>query len=226
MTVSEKRLTVLWDIDGTLMLTGGAGIHALRLTVQRLFGVSQYPELDYHGRTDYAIVRELFEKLELPFDRHFHDFRRQYHLQLAESLRTNRGGLLPGVSELLRQMREDARYSLGLLTGNSREAAGLKLAAYDVAHYFDYGGYGDHHLKRDDVARDARLAAFTNLGHEFHPEQVVVIGDTPADISCARAIGARVIAVATGSTSLEQLQDCRPDLAVRTLQEVDVASLL
>ena len=223
---TDKKLTVLWDIDGTLMLTDGAGIHALRVTVQRLFGVTEYPELEYHGRTDFAIVQDLFARLDLPFDRHFHDFRRHYHVQLAESLRTNRGSLLPGVPELLQEMRGDARFSLGLLTGNSREAAGLKLAAYDVAHYFDYGGYGDHHLRRDDVARDARQAALASLGPDFQPEQVVVIGDTPADISCARAIGARVVAVATGSTPLEDLKVHRPDFAVGTLRELDLSRLL
>lgn len=226
MATNQPKLAVLWDIDGTLMLTGGAGIHALRRTVERLFGVTEYPELEYHGRTDFAIVQELFERLELPFDRHFRDFRRHYHVQLAESLRTNRGSLLPGVPELLREMSGDPRFSLGLLTGNSREAAGLKLAAYDVAHFFEYGGYGDHHAQRADVAREAQLAAAASLGRDYHPEQLVVIGDTPADVSCARAIGARVIAVATGSTSLEELEACRPDRAVRTLRELDLSGLL
>lgn len=225
MAENEPKLTVLWDIDGTLMLTGGAGIHALRRTVKQLFGVDEYPQLEYHGRTDYAIVRELFERLELPFERHFRDFRRHYHLHLAESLQTSRGSLLPGVPELLRTMREDPRFSLGLLTGNSREAAGLKLAAYGVAHFFDYGGYGDHHLQRADVAREAQLAAAASLGRDYHPEQIVVIGDTPADIRCARAIGARVVAVATGGISLADLEAERPDRAVRSLLELDLTQL-
>lgn len=225
MKGDTHKLTVLWDIDGTLMLTGGAGITAMRLTLQRLLGVTDYPELEYHGRTDMAIVRDLFSKLDLPFEKHFRAFRQLYHVQLASCLKESRGGLLPGVPDLLRLMLEDQRCALGLLTGNAREAAQLKLAAYGVEHFFEFGGYGDHHLDRDDVAREAQAAAAGKLGPEFHPGRVVVIGDTPADVRCGRAIGARVVAVATGGCSLERLAESKPDFLVSSLTELSLDQL-
>lgn len=225
MAGESQKLTVLWDIDGTLMLTGGAGITAMKQTLHRLLGVTDYPELEYHGRTDYAIVRDLFSKLDLPFEKHFRAFRQLYHVQLASCLKESKGGLLPGVPDLLRVMLEDQRCSLGLLTGNAREAAQLKLAAYGVEHFFEFGGYGDHHLERDDVAREAKAAAAEKLGLEFHPERVVVIGDTPADVKCGRAIGARVVAVATGGCSLERLAESKPDFLVSNLAELSLDQL-
>lgn len=225
MRPRDKKITVLFDIDGTLMLTGGAGIAAMKRSVERLFGMRDYPELDYHGRTDFAIARDLFAQIGISFEQHFHAFRRDYHLQLQEELSRRSGYLLPGVFELLVQLTNDERFSIGLLTGNAREAAGLKLTTYGIQNFFDYGGYGDFHDSRDDVAREARSAAASRLGATYCPLRTLVIGDTPADIRCARAIGAVAIAVATGGSDCQTLKASAPDLVCSTLLELRPAAL-
>jgi len=100
---------------------------------------------------------------------------------------------------------------LGLLTGNFREAAYLKLQQYGLHHYFDFGGFGDLHTGRNEVAREALRRVHSRLGIDFDPGDIWVIGDTPADVECARAIGANAIAVATGIYTVEELAASHPD---------------
>ena len=110
--------------------------------------------------------------------------------------------------------------AVGLLTGNVAEGARVKLEYYGLAHYFAFGAFGDDHLNRDDVARDALAAARTHVSPDVSPEQVWVIGDTPLDIECARAIGAHVLAVATGVHTAAELAAERPDLLLGDLSDV------
>src|SRR5262249_3669921 len=109
--------------------------------------------------------------------------------------------------------------ALGLLTGNIRAGARLKLGHYDLYHHFAFGGFGDQHWQRDDVAREALAAVGQHLGCAVDPRQVWVIGDTPLDIACGRAIGARVAAVATGWHSHAQLAAAQPDLLLNDLAD-------
>lgn len=221
----EKYATVLFDIDGTLLLTGGAGLTAIRRTMIQLFDVSELPEMKVHGRTDYSIVRDLFQLLELPFEQHFSSFRRHYHHHLAEVLEQRGGYVLPGVTSLLHALDQDDRFSVGLLTGNARRAADLKLSSYGIAHYFRYGGFGDYHASRSDVAREAAANAEAELGRRFASDRMIVIGDTTEDVSCARAINAVSLAVATGGTTRDELKAVCASATVDTLAEVSPQSL-
>lgn len=211
-----KTIPVLFDIDGTLLLTGNAGMLGIERALFQMFAVKEVPDVALHGRTDYAIIQELFAALELS-PTAYRPFVACYHLHLREALHERVGQVLPGVIELLMQLQNDERFELALLTGNSREAADLKLKHYDLDHYFETGGFGGWHADRDDVARQCWQAVRQQWGHTLQPERSVVVGDTPADIRCARAIGAKVIAVATGNVSVNELQANSPDLAVESL---------
>lgn len=204
----------LFDIDGTLLNTGGAGQAAMEDAFSVEFGTSRAVEgLLTAGRTDRAIAIDLFrfhgfEYEDLSAARFYDAYLRRLPFHLAE-----RGGqVLPGVEQLLLSLSERDDVVLGLLTGNFREGARLKLGHFNLHHHFDFGGYGDSHLDRDDVAREALAEVQRRFNGNFDAEKLWVIGDTPADVRCGRAIGARVIAVSTGLFSPEQLHATEPDV--------------
>jgi phosphoglycolate phosphatase-like HAD superfamily hydrolase len=211
---------LLWDIDGTLLSSGGAGKAAIEGALCQEFGVSIRGQVPYSGRTDRAICRDLLELHEL--EDSTENWRRLvagYLKRLPSALASHRGAVLPGVAALLEQLRARGRAALGLLTGNLREGARLKLGHYGLFEHFAFGGFGDHHLDRDEVAREALEAARAHLNGSVHLERTWVIGDTPLDVRCARAIGARVAAVATGWHSLAELEAARPDLLLPDLSD-------
>lgn len=204
---------LLFDIDGTLLSSGGAGQAAMEAALRREF-LPELPEVDIPtaGRTDRAICTDLFERFGLSsLPDLWERFRAAYYQELPKQLSQRTGMVLPGVRELLMQLalREDVL--VGLLTGNFQEGARLKLSHHDLHHHFRCGGYGDHHLDRDDVAREA-WAAVREIFPEANLERTWVIGDTPADIRCARAIGARVFAVGTGIFDHSELSTHAPDV--------------
>lgn len=206
----------LFDIDGTLIHTRGAGLAALRGGLREAFAIEEPTDrVAVHGRTDRGITRDLFRFHgidDLP--EHWERFRAAYLRVLPASLAARAGTVLPGIAELLPLLaaREDVR--LGLLTGNTRQGARIKLAHYRLDHYFDFGAFGDEHLERDDVAREALEATRTRLKGLVDLSRVWVIGDTPTDVSCGRAIGARTLAVATGNHRADELLAAGPDRLV------------
>jgi phosphoglycolate phosphatase-like HAD superfamily hydrolase len=125
----------------------------------------------------------------------------------------------PGVPALLDALAADARLAVGLLTGNIREGARLKLGHFDLFHHFAFGGFGDEHFERDDVAREALAAIRVHVNRHHQADRVWVIGDTPLDVKCARAIGARAVAVATGWHSAAELEATVPDLLLNDLSD-------
>lgn len=213
----------LFDIDGTLVSTSGAGKAALETALQITFGLTELRgTVDYSGRTDLAITCDLLRMHELPDDpatrRRLHEaYLQQLPLQLARKT----GRVLPGIADLLERLGAHGDVRLGLLTGNLNEGAKVKLGHFDLMKYFPFGGFGDDHLHRDDVARAALQATRRYLQTEIEPEQVWVIGDTPLDVQCARAIGARVLAVATGMHPVAELEATRPDLLLRDLAQAE-----
>lgn len=204
---------LLFDIDGTLLNTGGAGQAAMETVFRREF-LPTLPAVDIPtaGRTDRAICTDLFRHFGLnPRLEDWDRFHTSYCAELPQSLKRRTGLVLPGVKELLAAIAGRDDVLIGLLTGNFREGARIKLEHYELHHHFRCGGYGDHHHDRDEVAREA-----WNAVREIHPyadiERTWVLGDTPSDIRCARAIGAKVMAVATGMFSVEELAVHRPDV--------------
>jgi phosphoglycolate phosphatase-like HAD superfamily hydrolase len=212
---------VLFDIDGTLIASGGAGKAAMEAALRSEFGITELTDgVPYSGRTDRAIGLELLELhgLEAVPD-NWHRLRSAYLKHLPASLARHHGQVLPGIIALLDHLTTRAAVAVGLLTGNIREGARLKLGHYRLDHHFAFGGFGDEYLDRDDVAREALAAGRQHLGTARLPGQVWVVGDTPLDIRCARAIGARVAAVATGWHPVEELAAVNPDLLLPDLAD-------
>ena len=207
------KYVCLFDIDGTLLRTGGAGQRAMERALTDVFGVPDpYEDIPAAGRTDRAITADLFAHHELsPTEPEWQQFQSVYFGHLQTTLRDLEGMILPGIETLLDRLSTRRDVTLGLLTGNFREAARLKLEHHAIDHHFAFGGYGDQHHDRDDVARVAWSEACRHLGRDIDPSAVCVIGDTPSDVKCARAIGARAIAVATGMFSAEELIRSQPD---------------
>jgi phosphoglycolate phosphatase len=217
----------LFDIDGTLVNTGGAGRIAMAAAFEAIYGVCDKVEgVQFSGRTDRVIARDLavahgFEDDEAIWRR----FRGEYLERLPDALRVSAGRLLPGVEALLDELSDHDDAHLGLLTGNVEEGARLKLSYYGVWDRFPFGGFGDEFFERNDVAGSAFAKAEKRVGRTVDPRQVWVIGDTPLDVACARAIGANAVAVATGFYNADALAECRPDLLVEDLSQFTTASL-
>lgn len=202
----------LFDIDGTLLSSGGAGKAAIEAALTEEFQVSLRGQVPYSGRTDRAIARDLFRLHNVEEnDCNWRTLLNGYLTRLPACLSAHAGKVLPGVSALLERLRQSGT-SIGLLTGNVRDGARLKLSHYKLFDYFSFGGYGDHHLDRDDVARESLTAVRQHLNGSVSLEQIWVIGDTPLDVRCARAIGVRVAAVATGWHTAEELLAAKPDV--------------
>ena len=217
------KTVCLFDIDGTLLNSGGAGQDAMEKALAKVFSVGgPYQDIRAAGRTDFAITSDLFVHHGLLVDEALRSrFLTEYCEQLPASLTAMNGAVLPGVPELLQRLDDRDDVALGLLTGNFEVGAQLKLQHYALDHYFQFGGYGDDHHDRDDVARLAHTAACTFLNASVEADRVWVIGDTPSDVKCGRAIGARVLAVATGIFSQEELRASRPDCLFEDLSDVD-----
>jgi phosphoglycolate phosphatase len=215
----------LFDIDGTLLNSGGAGKIAIETALVEDFGVTLRTQVTYSGRTDRAIARDLLrfhDIAETP--EHGQRLVEGYLRRLPAALARHNGHVLPGIAALLDVLARREDVAVGLLTGNIRQGARVKLSHFGLFEHFSFGGFGDHHLERDDVARDALAAIHERQGQTVHPDRIWVIGDTPLDVQCARAIGAKAVAVATGWHTVDQLRATVPDLLMADLS--DAAPLL
>lgn len=211
---------LLFDIDGTLLASGGAGKAALEGALEQEFGTPVRAHVPYSGRTDRAIIRDLFRAHDIPATMENEKrLQGRYLSLLPETLHRHQGRVLPGIHELLKALRSRDGVALGLLTGNVRAGAMAKLGHFGLFEHFSFGGFGDHHFERDDVAREAFASARQLLGAHVSNDHLCVIGDTPLDVCCARAIGARVVAVATGSHPRDELAACEPDLLLDDLSD-------
>jgi phosphoglycolate phosphatase len=218
----ERRL-ILWDIDSTLVNTGSAGQHALiRATADWFGGEGDLSGVEIAGRTDRAIAHQIMEKYGQPATtENVEAFLDRYVALLPEELPKRNGHILPGVRELLENLARQPDKTLGLLTGNLERGARLKLGYYDLWRFFPFGAFADDHHDRNELGPCAVDRAAAHAGLEFRPEQVDVIGDTGHDIACGKAIGARTVAVATGSWPRERLAEYRPDFLFDDLSNVD-----
>ena len=215
---------VLFDIDGTLISSGGAGKAALEMALAEEFGVTHLIEkLQLSGRTDRAIIGDLFRLHAL--DDTPENLRRlteAYLRNLPACLATCDGRVLPGIAALLEALSRRDDVAVGLLTGNVRAGAKVKLGHFGLYDYFAFGGFGDHHLDRDEVAREALAEVEQRFNGRHSADRIWVIGDTPLDIRCARAIGARAVAVATGWHSKAELTAHEPDLFLTDLADAEL----
>jgi phosphoglycolate phosphatase len=216
---------VLFDIDGTLVRTGGAGMKAFAQAFETEFGISDGSEkLKFAGRTDFSLVREFFnhngiEASQQNFDRFFATYTRL----LSEIILGCEGEVCAGVHDVIQQLRNFEKPPLlGLLTGNIRRGAEIKLRHFDLWEEFEFGGFADDHEDRDCIAAAARQRGSQILGNGLMDGEVLVIGDTPLDIRCARAIRAKVLAVATGGSTAEELRTYAPDWVAEDLSKINL----
>jgi phosphoglycolate phosphatase-like HAD superfamily hydrolase len=219
---------VLFDIDGTLIQSGGAGEQAFARVCAAEFNVPNgAAQLRFSGRTDPAIVREFFTRHDIkPSPENFRRFFDSYVFWLDHLLGQLAGQVLPGVREAMRDLGNlRSPPVIGLLTGNIRLGAQIKLSHYHLWDHFVTGGFGDDHEDRNQVAAIARERGRRLLGAKLRGEEILVIGDTPLDVACAKAIDAKILAVATGKHRREELAHLQPDWAVESLGGVKWAEI-
>jgi phosphoglycolate phosphatase-like HAD superfamily hydrolase len=220
---------VLFDIDGTLVRTGGAGVKAFAKVFETEFkAVDGFERLKFAGRTDTGLVREFFSDHHIPATAgNFERFYDRYVFWLEHTLQQCRCEVCLGVWDFIGGLQALPQPPLlGLLTGNFRLGAEIKLRHAGLWELFVTGAFADDHEERDQIAAIARQRGCRILNEDLRDDQVLVIGDTPLDIRCARAIRAKVLATATGGYSVEELESERPDWAVRNLQEVSPTEVI
>jgi phosphoglycolate phosphatase-like HAD superfamily hydrolase len=215
---------VFFDIDGTLLLTGGAGVRAMTLTFERLFGVANaFDRVAIGGRTDSFLVSQALTAAGLADTRDNHErFRDDYVPTLAQEIHnpgTGRRGVMPGVVDLLTAIVRDGPFEVALLTGNYERAAHIKLAHFGLDRYFAWGVFGEESIDRDDLGRVGMARAESRGIARGIRDRAIVIGDTPYDIACAKAMGARSLAVATGTHAADELRRAGADVVVADLSE-------
>ena len=220
--IAMKTL-VLWDIDGTLTLSGGAGMQALDAALQREFRVgapSPTQGIDVAGRTDTWIMRQIFSRIGLPDSAdNLARLLQSYLVELPGALKNPDTRILPGVSAALGALAARGDCAQALLTGNVERGARIKLTHHGLSHFFPFGAFADDSERRNDLGPVALRRAREHHGVEFAPERVFVIGDTPHDIACGKVIGAQTIAVATGRYSAEELRAETPTVVFEDLSD-------
>ena len=219
---------VLFDIDGTLVHTGGAGTAAFTKTFARQFNLHHGTEkMRFAGRTDVSLVREFFRIHDVTATpEHFREFFEHYVFWLHHILEQNGGEMCRGVREFIRDLQALPQPpALGLLTGNVQIGAEIKLRHFGLWELFQFGGFADDHEERDQIARAAFKRARRVLDPNLQPQEIVVIGDTPFDVRCGKFIGAKTLAVATGGSKFEDLKPCGADWTVRDLMQISAREI-
>lgn len=207
---------LFWDIDGTLIRSGGAGKAAMEYALTAEFGIPfLHDTVPYAGRTDYIISHDLLQVHGIdPTWENIERLNRSYLSRLPQELQLRGGTVMPGVVPTIEQAKNSARLTNALLTGNVKEGAKIKLSYFQLWDHFAFGGFADGCLTRPEVAQNALRVAQSFFQETIDPQSCWVIGDTPDDVRCARAIGAKAVAVGTGWHSKEQLLAADPDAFV------------
>ncbi len=213
-------MLILFDIDGTLIDSGGAGTRSLNLAFRELFSIEDaFRDIQMAGKTDIQIMKEGLLAHGISVDGNLPLIIEAYLKNLKREINNPWRHIKPGVKEFLERLSEMENIHLGLLTGNLEEGARIKLEPFDLNRYFPTGAFGSDDEDRNKLLPIA-IERFRNLtGIEFTPEQCIVIGDTPRDVFCAKPYGARCIGVATGPYSIESLRSAGADKVFRTLQD-------
>jgi phosphoglycolate phosphatase len=213
---------VLFDVDGTLLSSGGAGAASWRMAFDDLYGIpvdiGKYTDA---GMTEPEVATLTFQKV-LGRDPTAQELARLMSTRLHHLPRTVAESrsfrVLPGVRETLDRLHE-AGYLLGITTGGVEAAAHIKLARANLGHYFAFGGYGSDSKDRTQLTRRALKRAAVLLGEPLDPWEVLVVGDTPHDVDAAHGAGAVAVGVATGHFSREELRDAGADYVLGSLEE-------
>jgi phosphoglycolate phosphatase len=217
---------VLFDIDGTLILTGGAGLRAMTRAYEDIVGhADALTGIPVAGRTDWIILHEALARIDRELDEDlFVNLRDRYLLHLTEEITkpgTGFNGTLPGVSALLEALELRRDVCLGLLTGNFKAGAEIKLRRFDLWRYFRCGAFGDDAADRNVLVPVALERASACGAADLQASDVIVVGDTPHDVACALAGGATPVAVATGNFTADALRASGAEIVFDTLADTD-----
>ncbi len=213
---------ILFDIDGTLIRTGGAGVKAFESVFKDVFGLENgTANIRFAGRTDTGLIREMMRNHGLEETReHFERFFEAYPRWLVHWLNEMDGRVCAGVDAFMEHCTgRDDKPTIGLLTGNVVQGAEIKLRHFDIWERFEFGAYGSDHESRNELAAIAWERGKQRIGPDLKAGEILVVGDTPKDVECARAIGAKVLAVTTGGATREELSEVKPDWLVDGLDE-------
>jgi phosphoglycolate phosphatase-like HAD superfamily hydrolase len=215
----------LFDIDGTLLKCFGAGKKSLIQACEEVFGTSGAMDtVDFQGKTDPMILLESLESRGLSEDhigRNLEALKARYFHHLRINLYDGAPVLLPGVNELLRKLSRVKTILLGLLTGNFRESAAIKLGRFDLNRYFSFGVFGDDAAFRNHMPAIARKIIRDEFGIDMPFKDIIIVGDTLYDIDCAKSAGAVSISVGTGWIPKEELLSRAPDFFFDDLEDTD-----
>lgn len=212
---------LLFDVDLTLVNSGGAGRRAMTRAFEDVFGKRNgLDKVSFAGRTDRAILREAMLLNGLKWTSLSEDdFKQAYlrYLEIEIEKPKPAKHIEPGVPQLLEVLSNRSNITVGLLTGNWRGGAGIKLKHFNLLHYFRLGAFADDSEDRNELAQFAVQRFEESAGRKIQPQEVYVVGDTPRDVACARAFGAKCVSVATGLFSFAELEASRPDYLFRDL---------
>jgi phosphoglycolate phosphatase-like HAD superfamily hydrolase len=220
--VPKDRLAILFDIDGTLINTGGAGAASWRLAFDELYGISaDIGKFTDAGMTDPAVGRRTFEAVlkRKPERREFTRLMERRNFYLHQTVQESKGyEVLPGVNELLPKLI-DGGYMLGIVTGNVEAAAHVKLHRANLNRFFSFGGYGSDSDERGEVTRIALERASQVYGEKVERDQAFSVGDTPLDVTGAHAAGIECVGVGSHHYTADQLREAGADYAITSLEE-------
>ncbi len=217
---------LLFDIDGTLIHTAGAGKVSMEKAFEQVYGIKNgFHDIQMMGRTDPSIVMDALSSHHLEWeDEKVEHFRKLYFKLLKEEIKLPRPGkqLCPGIDSLLRLLDQQSDTILGLLTGNWLQSAFIKLRFFGIDHYFKIGAYADDSANREELVPIVIERLMKNQQIQIEKHNIYVIGDTPFDIRCAKPHGVCTIAVATGFHSIEDLALEKPNYLFKNLLQTEM----
>jgi phosphoglycolate phosphatase-like HAD superfamily hydrolase len=220
--MSQDHLALLFDIDATLISTGGAGAASWRLAFDELYGIpADIGKFTDAGMTDSQVARRTFEAVvgHAPSRKELSVLLERRLNHLYETVADSTGyRVLPGVEKLLPRLLERG-YLLGLVTGNGEAAAHIKLHRARLNRFFSFGGYGSDSDDRSELTKRALERAALVFGGPIHPKQCLTVGDTPLDVAAAHGAGIECVGVASGHFSAEQLREAGADYVLGSLEE-------
>lgn len=220
---------ILFDIDGTILQTNGAGTRAANRAFENIYGISEaMTRIDAAGKTDHIILQEIFMN-ELNRDFSQEEAEELYKLYipfLEEETGKSKTTVMPGIPKLLEELSSRQDMVLGVATGNIEQGAWIKLRSAGLDHHFDFGGFGSDSHIREHLILKAFERAKSHIEENIEIKNTFVIGDTPYDINHGRAAGTITVGVATGSYSREQLEQHNPDYLFDDLTNLEEVLLI
>lgn len=218
---------VLFDIDGTLIDSGGAGIRSLNAAMRELYSVDEaFGGVSMAGRTDVEIIRGALVGHGMPDgDGAVPAMMDAYVRHLVREIDNKMRHVMPGIMETLRELSAAEGVALGLLTGNIERGARVKLEPFGLNEFFPFGAFGSDHEDRDMLLPVATGRFRELYGADISYSDCMVVGDTPRDVRCAAVHGARSAAVATGPYGYEALLETGADIVLRTVSGAELLSV-